>query len=117
MIRFKHFKNAILSQIDNGIDRYSAVTAFNEGFFKLRKTEPTLLSDVAYVPRKITLNDGVEEVRHFNKLAKSVIQYISRKRWNNVYGLSYIDTMRLTYAEWSVMQQQLDELEQPEETE
>lgn len=115
MNRFKAFFDASLKHIDDGLDRYTAVVTFNESFYGLRETEPSMLSEVAYVPRIVTTTspDGKvnQDVREINKLAKAVLAYISTTKWVRVFGLSYPETMKLTHAEWIMMQAQLEMLD------
>jgi hypothetical protein len=111
--RFRLLQDKILTKIDNGRDRYSAIIAFNEAFYKLRTDTPSMLSAVAYVPR-LGRNNVSNEA---NSLAKIVIQYLVSTNWVQLYGLSYEATMKLTYAEWIRMQTALNTLPPPEPSE
>lgn len=65
---------------------------------------------VAFVPRK-GRNDVTAES---NPIAKTVAQYLVSSEWVKTYGLSYADTMKLTYAEWIRMQLALSALPESE---
>ncbi len=90
----------------NGLDRYSGVSAFNRAFYNMRLRTPGFLSDVAYQSRIGA--DG--RPRYANRLAKEVIDFLSDGIWAQVYGLSYTETMHLSYAEWCYMQQHLNQI-------
>jgi hypothetical protein len=101
------FQDTALRKIEDGFTRYSAVVAFNENFYELRNTSTSMLADIAYTKR---IGSNSKEARQANFLARKVIEFISTSRWLSVYGLNYHDTMKLTYAEWIMMQDQLNDL-------
>lgn len=104
MQKFHRLQTTVLSQIDDGFKRHAAVVEFNERFYQHWAKDQTILSAVAYVPRIGA--DGV--AREGNALAKLVMDYLAQTRWVATYGLSYLETMELTYAEWVKMQQTLN---------
>ena len=63
-----------------------------------------MLNDVAYVSRTGYHNTICE----IDPLAKLVAQYLVTTDWVERYGLSYEDTLQLTYAEWIRMQNALN---------
>jgi hypothetical protein len=74
--------------------------AFNEGFYRIRAPDQSMLSHVAYVPRCDRNDVPCED----EPLAKMVADYLATTDWVRRYGLSYEDTMQLSYAEWRRMQ-------------
>lgn len=75
-----------------------------------------MLSDIAYNPRIVSIHQQSGEIyeitRTRNHLAKLIMKYLAESKWVSVYGLSYQETMKLPYAEWVYMQQQLELLTQ-----
>lgn len=93
-----------IAKIENGVDRYSTIVAFNEHFYGMRDTSRSLLADVAFVPR---VGPG-GNVREANALAKLVQDFLADSSWSQTYGLSYTETMKLNYADWRRMQENIN---------
>jgi hypothetical protein len=104
MQKFHLLQTTTLAHIENGIDRYSVVVAFNEHFYQKRTADPSALADIAYNPRVGPRGD----IREADALSKLVIDYLAQSKWVATYGLSYLETMELTYAEWIRMQKALN---------
>jgi len=94
---------SMLKGNNNGIDRYSAIVAFNETFFECRDTSTSPLADIAFVERKNTSGEG----RTNNFISKLVIKVLSTTDWYTRYGMSYKDVMELPYADWVLMEKAL----------
>ena len=104
LLKFKILQKDYIPQLHRGIDRYAAVVAFNEGFYKLRDPTPSALGAVRF--RQSDVPDG--EIRiGVNFISNAVIAYMANTDWLSVYGLNYHETMALTYSEWTRMQVQL----------
>lgn len=103
--RFRTLETTTLAKLTSGIDRFTTVVAFNEYFYHRRYSNAQHpLADVAYVARIGVGGD----LRQTDQLARLVIAYLTESRWSEIYGLSYIQTMQLSYAEWIYMQHQLN---------
>ena len=104
MTRLRILQEHNLVDVKNGIDRYSAIIAFNESFYQLRDQTPSILSDVAYVSR----TGRGDTLCETDPIAKLVINHLVNTDWVKCYGLSYEATMNLTYAKWVRMQKVLN---------
>lgn len=93
--------------VEDGRHRYAAIVAFNESFYQLRTSTPSMMTHAAFVQRKGRNDISTES----NPIAKMVAQYLASSAWVKTYGLSYTDTMKLTYAEWMRMQSTLGDSE------
>ena len=68
-----------------------------------------MLNDVTFLPRHG--RGGVQ--CEFDSMAKLVARFLASTDWSRVFGMSYRDTMRLTYAEWTSMQSILNTRPKP----
>lgn len=98
-----------LAEVTRGIDRFSAIVAFNEQFYGRRNPKPSILADVAYVAR----TDKDHFPRKVNRFATLVANVLATTDWTSRYGMSYHDTMKLKYAEWIEMQNVLSNAPRP----
>ena len=69
----------------------------------MRSREQSILSDVEFV--EISNSNGRNEI---NFLSKLVSRYLLETDWVQKFGLSYKETMDLSYAEWNHMREQMD---------
>ena len=91
-----------------GIDRYSTITAFNEFFYKYREPDPSPLSDIRYIGHINTSNIDIGG----GPFAREVAETLANTEWYTKFGLSYLDTMQLTYTEWCILKRTLS-IDQP----
>lgn len=103
--RLRILHETTLSTNIGGVDRYATMVAFNEHFYKLRAPDQSILSHVAYIPRL----DNSNQPREADALAKLVMTHLSQTNWVATYGLSYNETMQLSYADWIRMQRALNQ--------
>jgi len=88
-----------LRQVSSGRDRWSAITAFNESFYRVRSNTTSVLKEVAYEPW--TRRDG--NVGEMDILAKHVARVLANEDWVRLTGLSYRETLALPYSEWLLL--------------
>jgi hypothetical protein len=94
-----------LANIEDGRTRYAAIISFNEHFYHTRATDKNaMLSSVAHISR----TDGNGKIREAHSISKLVMTYMINSKWVETYGLSYLETLELTYSEWMRMQDALN---------